>query len=579
MKYWCPSNWYNTFDHEGLLFFVQKMQEMLFHFSADINRAPVHNTLTLAHEFLETHGEAESGKVHKSQLKTLFNELKYSFSNDSVIKSQLSSDFVDRIYLRMNSCQDNEYFTLVKYIYNIIRYDYFRWVEEYLKEHIPYGNHKQEIAAGARIWIAGVIMQGYSGEFVYNYVETIFIRKPVRSLTVLDTFFARFDFKERKHKVYFYVSDIVASYAKILDARLSLKFDDDGNFKIIKPLRRYHICYFEIDELDYYTAVAWAYKKINVFLKYYRFLSNQRIYMLYKMGYVFEVESSEMHSLPIVPNGFKTIEVRENEAIVQTLDSIITRIQTRDSTSIANLDKAIELHNSALRQQLPKDGLTNLWSILEVLCPKAETKSKLDAVLHSVLPVLQNDYFHVVFSSIYQDLKENMSKDELDTLLSHIHGDSEDFKAAAFCLLPEYEELREMQFKAWTNFPLLRDKIYKMYKVRNDKSALFALSNRYEQRVRWHLHRLYRARNAIVHEGRTNPRIQVLAEHLHSYVDNVMNEVAYKLSFNNTLSDISSIFEDTRILVDHKKNYFASSSSITSEDIEFLLSECFIKID
>lgn len=577
MKYWCPSNWDDSFNHEGLLFFVQKMQEMLFHFSADINRAPVHNTSTLAHEFLQTHREVELGKVKKYQLKAIFDELKYCFSHDLVIKANLGTNFVDRVHSKMNSCQESECFTLVNYIYKTIKPNYLSWVEEYLKEHIPQGNHKEEIAAGARIWIADIIMRGYSGEFVYSYLEAVFIRGQVSSLDILNTFFARFDFKRRKHKVYFYVSNVVASYSEMLNRRLSLQFEDDGNFNMIKPLRRCHICYLEIDEIDYYTAAIRAYRRINIFLKYYRFLSNQRRYMLNRMGYVLELESEEMHSLPIIPNGLKSIEVRQNEAVVQTLDSVIMGIQEQNSKAMEDLNKAIELHNSALRQQLPKDGLTNLWSILEVLCPKTETMSKLEVVLHSTLPVLQNDYFQTVFYSIYQDLSENLNEDSLDTLLSQIHGDNEIFKMAAFCLLPEYEELRDVQFKNWPDLPLLRDKIYKIYQLRSNRSALFALSTRYVKRVEWHLYRLYRARNAIVHAGETYPRIQVLSEHLHSYVDSVMNEVAFKLSDNNLLSDISSIFVDTRLLIDSKKDYFKDVGTITSNDIAFLLRECFVE--
>lgn len=578
MKYWCPSNWDNSFNHEGLLFFVQKMQEMLFHFSADIYRAPVHNTSTLAHEFLQTHREVELGKVKKYQLRAIFDEFKYSFSHDLVIKENLGTNFVNRVYSRINSCQESEYFNLVNYIYKTIKPNYLSWVEEYLKKHIPQGTHKQEISEGARIWIADIIMRGYSGEFVYSYLEAIFIRGQVYSLDILDTFFARFDFKKRKHKVYLYVSNIVASYSEMLNRRLSLQFEDDGNFNMIKPLRRCHICYLEIDEIDYYTAAIRAYQRINIFLKYYCFLSNQRKYMLNKMGYVLEVELKEMHSLPIIPNGLKAIEVKENEAVVQTLDSVIIGIQEHDSMAMGDLNKAIELHNSALRQQLPKDGLTNLWSILEVLCPKTETISKLETILHSTLPVLQNDYFQTVFYSIYQDLRANMNEDNLDTLLSEIHGDSAIFKVAAFCLLPEYEELREVQFRNWANFPLLRDKIYKIYQLRNDRSALFALSNRYAKRVEWHLYRLYRARNAIVHAGETYPRIQVLSEHLHSYVDSMMNEVAFKLSGNNPLSDISSIFVDTRLLIDSKKDYFRNAGGMTSDDIAFLLREYFVEL-
>lgn len=299
--------------------------------------------------------------------------------------------------------------------------------------------------------------------------------------------------------------------------------------------------------------------------------------MLYKMGYVFETETSEMHSLAIIPSGLKAIEIRENEAIVRTLDSIIMGIQAHSTKAMKDLNSVIELHNSALQQQLPKDGLTNLWSILEILCPKTEAMSKLDVVLHSTLPVLQNDYFHTVFYSLYQDLKENLDRDNFDALLSEIHGDDITFKMAAFCLLPEYEELREAQFRNWSDFPLLRSKIYKIYQLRNDKAALFELSNRYVTRVRWHLYRLYRARNAIVHAGETCSRIQVLSEHLHSYVDSMMNEVAFKLASDNSLSDISSVFVDTRLLVDSKRDYFKDAGPMTSTDIAFLLRESFVE--
>lgn len=91
------------------------------------------------------------------------------------------------------------------------------------------------------------------------------------------------------------------------------------------------------------------------------------------------------------------------------------------------------------------------------------------------------------------------------------------------------------------------------------------------------MYRLYRARNAIVHAGEAYPRIQVLSEHLHSYVDSVMNEVAFKLSGNNLLSDISSIFVDTRLLIDSKKDYFKDAGGITADDIAFLLREYFIE--
>ena len=60
MKY-IANLWPKKFD--GIQFFVQRLEEMLFHYSDDIVRAPVHNTQTLIVEFIETEKAVQDGKV------------------------------------------------------------------------------------------------------------------------------------------------------------------------------------------------------------------------------------------------------------------------------------------------------------------------------------------------------------------------------------------------------------------------------------------------------------------------------------------------------------------------------------
>ena len=146
------------------------------------------------------------------------------------------------------------------------------------------------------------------------------------------------------------------------------------------------------------------------------------------------------------------------------------------------IEKAIDLHNSAIRQQLPKDGFVNLWSVLEVLCPSGINKSKIDLVLSSIVPVLQNDYFPTLFESIYCDLKDNLPISIFRDLYGSINASNIIEQTAYFCLLPEFEELRERTFKHLSAFPIIRDKIYNLYVLRNNRKALFDLSAKYRQR-------------------------------------------------------------------------------------------------
>lgn len=576
MKYWIPTHWSDSFDHEGLLFFAQKIQEMLFHFSSDIHRVPVHNTATLIHEFFITYKEIKSGTVKNYQLTPIFEEIRNSFSSNKVLIDNLGDEFVVAVSKQLNNCSENNYYNLVNYISGIISSHYLEWTISYLKKHIPYGNHKTEIEYGIRSWLPEIIMRGYSAEYIYNYLKSL-VEREISSLDDLNDFFDRFNFEKRTYRVYFQISDIINIYVETLHERLDLNFEDDGHFNLINQKRHHILCYFEIEALDYYCAISHAYHKINLFFRYYRFISNKRNYLLYKFGAVLECDSEQIYYLPILPTGFKSIEMPQEEVRPYLIDTIILGVQKHHRDGMDRLNKAIELHNSALRQQLPKDGFINLWSALEVLCPQENNTSKLDSILYAALPILQNDYFATVFESIFSDLKDNLSEQDFTNLMSRIEcsGDSE--KTAALCLLPEYKQLREECFALLKDMPLIRHKIYSLYIMRKNKKALFDISTRYCLRVKWHFYRLYRARNAIVHSGAKPQQIQILGEHLHSYIDSIMTEIAVKLAAYPTLPNIHSIFVDTNFLVNSKKSYFSANNAVTLDDIRFLLSMTFCK--
>lgn len=579
MKYWIPSNWKNTFDHEGLLFFVQRMQEMLFHFSDDINRAPVHNTLTLIQEYRNIYVEVKSGTIGEYQLIQIYDEFKDSFHHDKILRKNLGDTYIEKLYNQLNACPDPNKFNLIGYIWGVINPSYMKWTVEYLKEHISQGTHKNEIEKGARIWVANQIMYGYTGEFIYSYIEQFLVNNEIDSLDILDEFFNRFDFKKRKYKVYIQLSENMSKYFEMLKIRLDLKFEDDGNFSLIQKKRKQKkkrvLCYLEVEALDYYKAVDHAFQKINIFLKYFQFISDNRSHLLHKFGAVWDCENENIYQMPVVPTGFKAIETHTSEVSASLIDKIILGIQMNGNRGMEVFGKALVLHNSALQQQLPKDGFVNLWSILEVFCPQGTAKSKIEPILYSILPVLQNNYFTIMFQTIRTDLEENLLPNDYDELMENLEGETNILKIAGFCLLPQYEQLREDVFRKMEVLPLLRHKIYSLYLLKNNKKELFDLSRRYRQRVQWHLYRLYRARNSIVHTGSVPPRIQVLGEHLHSYVDSVMSEIAFKLSVCDLFPNISSVFVDTALLMKSKEEHFNNNGAVTLSDLNVLLEDFF----
>ena len=76
------------------------------------------------------------------------------------------------------------------------------------------------------------------------------------------------------------------------------------------------------------------------------------------------------------------------------------------------------------------------------------------------------------------------------------------------------------------------------------------------QRVTWHLHRIYRARNYIIHDANSNNRLnQGLVINLHSYVDTLFSEVITHISispYNDSIYDAITNHKLSVLIMDEK---------------------------
>ena len=116
MKY-ITQDWTSTKD--GYLFFVQRLQEMLFHYSDDIVKAPVHNTQTLLEEYVDTEKDVVKGSIKQYQLDIIAKEIKSSLMTDVIVRElykyeviEEMAKFLDKVNSRdkVNSIiKDNKY--------------------------------------------------------------------------------------------------------------------------------------------------------------------------------------------------------------------------------------------------------------------------------------------------------------------------------------------------------------------------------------------------------------------------------------------------------------------------------------
>ena len=83
MKY-TIQNWDRKYD--GILFLIQRLESMLFHYSDDIDRAPIHNTATLIKEYVKL---ANDKNIQSFHLEIVASELSQSIQTDEIIKRNM----------------------------------------------------------------------------------------------------------------------------------------------------------------------------------------------------------------------------------------------------------------------------------------------------------------------------------------------------------------------------------------------------------------------------------------------------------------------------------------------------------
>ena len=197
MKY-ITQDWTSTKD--GYLFFVQRLQEMLFHYSDDIVKAPVHNTQTLLEEYVDTEKDVVKGSIKQYQLDIIAKEIKSSLMTDVIVRELYKYEVIEE----MAKFLDKDQRTAVHYIFNKIpKKKYYEICCKYLKENLSESNRKTEIEKWLRAWLAFLLWHGYSSEYIYRFLRNIFeesINDPEKKAQI---FLNRFDFEIGKYKVYF----------------------------------------------------------------------------------------------------------------------------------------------------------------------------------------------------------------------------------------------------------------------------------------------------------------------------------------------------------------------------------------
>lgn len=412
---------------------------------------------------------------------------------------------------------------------------------------------------------------GYDSEFIYTALKQHFFSGDAINNTSLEKFLAIFDLKSHRYNVYFAVSPMVKHFREILENRLRLHFDDDGNFSLFNKHSNRIIVYFkDIKAPCPNSAARDAYNRLDIFFSFYKFVGNKKGLSIQKKAMVKEQDCAPVFvaSKKLSYNIIENIDYSEIGALS---DQLITGLLINAEDEYSVLSKSVELHNTAISASDLKSGFLNFWSAVEILCQGHTADSKIGPVLDVVLPILKKDYLVAQIQDFNKNLKDNLRKEDYEYILSEIKvAGCEKRKIFQLIFLEQYKDLRTEVLTKLANYPVLRSRLCLLSSM-NTTKKLNTMICAYVQRVKWHIYRMYRTRNAIVHSGEVPRNLKYLGEHLHSYLDSTANEFIVKLAGDIPFSSREDVITDVKFAIANLDSILEKDAPINEKIIDVLI--------
>jgi hypothetical protein len=214
---------------------------------------------------------------------------------------------------------------------------------------------------------------------------------------------------------------------------------------------------------------------------------------------------------------------------LERMEALLKRLRVHDRE---HLVAALQYHRLALEAPNDESRLVNMWVALECLVRKGASESTIDnvaaAVSHSV--AVGNPRKHLRNISYYV-INSCRDRDKLRTL----------FEGRTFPgsnpvdVLKVLTDVRDGKlinglFEC-VQSPLVRYRIHRLrHSVFNSAASIADNIEGHQQNVEWQVRRIYRARNQVIHRGRSSAMIRHLTQHLHTYFVAFTNNLIYDMT-------------------------------------------------
>ncbi len=556
MKFRNLRNWRSPKDLEGLVFFAQLLEELLFDYSLDTYKPSAMNSSTLCAEAYQLVIDIESEILDVANLKHVLNEFVRNLKQDDVAQALMPPALTDvgaRLDNESVALRDKR--VLLEIISSHLTLDKYKSENErQLSQVVLDGNDKKRIRALARSYVTTLLSMGYSSDYLYPTARRFFYMgdNEITCHEDIFRFFNYFPGKRERYKAVFRVSGIFSEIAESCSA-FGLQISDEAPDSLAEILERKsfvldkeetYLIVEELDAMDVHAARTEAEKRVEMASTLMSLFHHKKVANWGSPAILLNLRTNKARLVKEPTNPMlKCADLRPSRA-AEKLNSFIETFTLAEPKSFDRFFRAAELHALALKNDEAENQLLNLWVALETLVPSkaGNGKAKINLISNSLLPFLSISYIPRLVDRLRRDMF-TWNAAESNIALRGIEGGNETERVFRLLVSPEHEDARSRLFQRFGDFFLLRNRFHYLKSSLAAPKKAGAVLDAHWQRVEWQLRRIYRARNTIVHAGTTPIHIDVLIKNLHDYIDIATNTIIALASDEDKINTIDQAFE------------------------------------
>lgn len=529
---------------KNFILFIETLEEVLFYYSFESYKLPALNSHFLCLDMLQTKHNIDTKSISEGNFIPLSEEFEDTLERDIVLKTYIPE--IDVLLKRRNKLgaivdyrnselktKISKYTEAAAYICEISRSNniylttiYDLLIDNIFAETSEYNNWNA-IYLLTRTLATELVNGGYSAEYITEELKNAFLdREKVVQCEeqLLVDFFNRFTFERKSYQVVFGIN---AETARILKYFKEINVKTPSN-DIKKKLNLKHRgdCIVEVvvENVDKHQAANAAYGYINTIIGLHRISQHHKPIYIKPIAQVNEIDEEYIViSTKIIKMGNNILLRANNENQIQSYffdKQLLNKIDPPET-----FFRAVSLHNNALDSKEPTNQLLDLWTAVETLIGfRSGDEDKINVVCDILTSILNRTYLYSHITQLHKDIMAVCGKNGEDTLSSIAGEEQPVWKLAKILSVKDCQEDYDKLYHLCEEYPLLQYRMeYFSKKVFVNSESVYKELVRHKAKLRWHIMRIYRNRNMIVHNGEYMPYLNVILGNLHYYIDAIFD--------------------------------------------------------